>query len=51
MNPQRSLLLITHYHRLLEYIRPHVVHVMIDGRIIRSGSVELALELEKERYR
>lgn len=51
MNPQRSLLLITHYHRLLEYIRPHVVHVMIDGRIVRSGSVELALELEKKGYK
>lgn len=51
MNPRRALLLITHYHRLLEYIRPHVVHVMIDGRIVRSGSAELALELEKKGYK
>lgn len=51
MNPERALLLITHYHRLLEYIRPHVVHVMIDGRIVRSGPASLALELEKKGYK
>lgn len=51
MNPQRALLLITHYQRLLEYIRPHVVHVMIDGRIVRAGPASLALELEKKGYK
>ncbi|MFI5334516.1 MAG: Fe-S cluster assembly ATPase SufC [Chlamydiales bacterium] len=51
MTPQKALLLITHYHRLLEYIRPDVVHVMIDGKIVRSGSIDLALELEKKGYK
>lgn len=48
--PEKGLLLITHYQRLLDYIRPHVVHVMIDGKIIKSGSAELALELEEKGY-
>jgi len=47
---QRSFLLITHYQRLLDYIKPDVVHVLADGRIVRSGSSELALELEKNGY-
>lgn len=47
---ERGLLLITHYQRLLEYIRPHFVHVMIDGKIARSGSADLALELEAKGY-
>jgi len=50
-NPGMSILLITHYQRLLEYIRPHFVHVMMDGRLVRSGGPELALELEREGYR
>ncbi|MBI2742741.1 MAG: Fe-S cluster assembly ATPase SufC [Chlamydiales bacterium] len=50
MNPERSLLLITHYQRLLDYIKPHFVHVMIDGCIVRSGPAELALELEANGY-
>ena len=50
MNPQRSLLLITHYQRLLDYIRPHVIHVMIEGRIVRSGDFSLAAELETKGY-
>lgn len=50
MNPQMGLLLITHYQRLLDYIRPHVVHVMIDGRIVQSGGPSLALELENKGY-
>ena len=49
-SPQRGILLITHYQRLLNYIRPDVVHVMIDGRIVRSGAAELALELESGGY-
>jgi Fe-S cluster assembly ATP-binding protein len=48
--PERSFLVITHYQRLLDYIRPDVVHVMAAGRIVRSGGPELALELEKSGY-
>lgn len=50
MNPKRGLVLITHYQRLLDYIKPDFVHVMIDGAIIRSGGAELALELEEKGY-
>ncbi len=50
MNPEMGLLLITHYQRLLNYIRPHFVHVLIDGRIVRSGGPELAEELEARGY-
>jgi Fe-S cluster assembly ATP-binding protein len=50
MNEDRGLLLITHYQRLLDYIKPHFVHVMVDGKIIRSGQAQLALELEKKGY-
>jgi len=49
-NAQRSILVITHYQRLLDYIVPDVVHVMIDGRIVRSGSKNLAFELEAKGY-
>ena len=44
------VLLITHYQRMLNYITPDVVHVMVEGRIIRSGGPELALELEERGY-
>ncbi len=47
---QRGFLLITHYQRLLDYIKPDFVHVLANGRIIRSGSSELALELEQNGY-
>jgi Fe-S cluster assembly ATP-binding protein len=50
-NPRMSILLITHYQRLLDYIKPDFVHVMMDGRLVRSGGPELALELEQEGYR
>ena len=50
-SPQRAFLVITHYQRLLDYIRPDTVHVMAQGRIQRSGGPELALELEKNGYR
>ena len=46
----RSFLVITHYQRLLDYIKPDVVHIMADGRIIKSGGPELALEVEKNGY-
>ena len=48
--PARSLLVITHYQRLLDYIVPDFVHVLVDGRIARSGNKELAQELEKKGY-
>jgi Fe-S cluster assembly ATP-binding protein len=50
-DPKRSFLVITHYQRLLEHIRPDVVHVMAKGRIVKSGGPELALELERNGYR
>lgn len=50
MHPEMGLLLITHYQRLLDYIRPHIVHVMIDGKIVVSGGPEKALELEEKGY-
>ena len=46
----RSFLVITHYQRLLEYIKPDYVHVLADGKIAKSGGAELALELEKSGY-
>jgi len=48
--PERSMLVITHYQRLLEYIVPDQVHVLADGRIQKSGGKELALELEEKGY-
>ena len=50
MNENMGLLLITHYQRLLNYIKPQFVHVLIDGRIVRSGGPELAEELEESGY-
>jgi Fe-S cluster assembly ATP-binding protein len=49
-SPERSILVITHYQRLLNYIIPDQVHVLVDGRIVRSGPKELALELEAKGY-
>ena len=46
----KGVLLITHYQRLLEYVQPHAVHVLADGRITRSGGPELAVELEAQGY-
>jgi Fe-S cluster assembly ATP-binding protein len=48
--PERSMIVVTHYQRLLEYIEPDYVHVLAGGRIIRSGGKELALELEQRGY-
>ena len=47
---KRSFLVITHYQRLLKYIEPDVVHVLIDGRIVKSGDKDLALQLEEKGY-
>nr|BCX00935.1 MAG: ABC transporter ATP-binding protein [Bacteroidota bacterium] len=50
VGPNMGVLVITHYQRLLNYIQPHFVHVLMDGRIVRSGGPELALELEARGY-
>jgi len=50
MNAERSIVLITHYQRLLDYTKPRFVHVLMGGKIIRSGGPELALELEEKGY-
>jgi len=49
-SPERGFLVVTHYQRLLNYIKPDFVHVLVDGRIVRSGGPELALELEDKGY-
>ena len=49
-SPDRAMLMITHYQRLLDYVVPDVIHVLFRGRIVKSGPKELALELEKEGY-
>ncbi|HAC59058.1 Fe-S cluster assembly ATPase SufC [Parvibaculum sp.] len=49
-SPERSMIVITHYQRLLDYIVPDVVHVLSQGRIVKTGGKELALELEKSGY-
>jgi Fe-S cluster assembly ATP-binding protein len=49
-NPERAMLVVTHYQRLLNYIATDYVHVLVDGRIVRSGGPELALELEEKGY-
>ncbi|MBT5782426.1 MAG: Fe-S cluster assembly ATPase SufC [Candidatus Marinimicrobia bacterium] len=49
-SPDRSFLVITHYQRLLKYIKPDFIHVLIDGKIVKSGGKELALELEEKGY-
>jgi Fe-S cluster assembly ATP-binding protein len=49
-SPERSFLVITHYQRLLDYIKPDFVHVLADGRIVQSGGPELALQLEEHGY-
>ncbi|HNR46116.1 MAG TPA: ABC transporter ATP-binding protein, partial [Anaerolineaceae bacterium] len=48
--PGLGVLVITHYQRILNYIRPDVVHVMMDGRIVESGGADLALHLEEHGY-
>ena len=49
-SPERAILVVTHYQRLLNYIVPDYVHVLVDGRIVKSGGPELALELEEKGY-
>jgi Fe-S cluster assembly ATP-binding protein len=49
-SPERAMIVVTHYQRLLNYIVPDFVHVLVDGRIVRSGGKEMALELEERGY-
>jgi Fe-S cluster assembly ATP-binding protein len=49
-SPERAMIVVTHYQRLLNYIVPDFVHVLVNGRIVRSGGPELALELEEKGY-
>src|SRR3569623_2624939 len=48
--PDKGVLLLTHYQRLLDYVQPDVVHVMVAGRIVKSGGPELAAQLEEQGY-
>ena len=48
--PDKSAIVVTHYQRLLDYIVPDVIHVLVDGRIVKSGDKDLALELEEKGY-
>jgi Fe-S cluster assembly ATP-binding protein len=49
-SPERSMIVVTHYQRLLDYIEPDFVHVLANGRIVRSGDKSLVAELEKKGY-
>jgi Fe-S cluster assembly ATP-binding protein len=49
-SPERSFIVITHYQRLLDYIVPDVVHVLYKGKIVKTGTKELAMELEEKGY-
>src|SRR6185312_16575218 len=49
-NKERAIIVITHYQRLLDYLQPDFVHVLVNGRIVKSGTKELALELEEKGY-
>jgi Fe-S cluster assembly ATP-binding protein len=49
-SPERAMIVVTHYQRLLNYIVPDFVHVLVNGRIVRSGGPELAMELEETGY-
>lgn len=49
-SPDRSFIVVTHYQRLLDYIEPDFVHVLADGKIVKSGDKSLALELEEKGY-
>ena len=49
-NKKNSFILITHYHRILKYLNPDFVHIMLDGKIVKSGTEQLALELEEKGY-
>ena len=49
-SPEKAILIVTHYQRILDYITPDYVHVLVDGKIVRSGDSSLAMELEEKGY-
>jgi Fe-S cluster assembly ATP-binding protein len=49
-SPERAIIIVTHYQRLLNYVIPDYVHVLVDGQIVKSGGKGLALELEEKGY-
>lgn len=49
-NDKRSILVITHYNKLLEYLNPHYVHILLDGRIVKTGGIDLANEIDEKGY-
>ena len=49
-SPDKAIILVTHYQRLLDYVKPDFVHVLVDGQIVDTGGADLALKLEKEGY-
>ena len=49
-NPKTSILIITHYPRILEYIKPDYVHMMVGGKIVKTGNYDFAFEIEKNGY-
>ena len=49
-SPERATVLVTHYQRLLDYVKPDFVHVLAGGRIVKTGGAELALQLEEDGY-
>ena len=51
LNPQSSILLITHYARILHYLKPNLVHVMVEGKIVKSGTIMLAKKIEEGGYK
>ena len=50
-NPETSILIITHYPRILEYIKPDFVHILMNGKIQKTGDFQLALDVEKNGYK
>ena len=50
LRPDRSLLIITHYPRILKYLKPDYVHVLVKGKLVKSGDIKLAHQIEKKGY-
>ena len=50
VGPERGFLIITHFQRLLDYITPHFVHVLVGGKLVKTGGAELTAQLESEGY-
>ena len=50
-SPKRSFIIVTHYQRLLNYIKPDIVHILVNGKIVKTGDADLALDVEKNGYK